>query len=132
MTSFVQPEVLRAIARHMPSLEDFYFPATFFDRQIIGASYLKASNLPEADDMLGLLQRATDGPQTLEVLFKSLQRDFNGSLFGPLLDDYQIQQTEVEHLQRFLSGEDLTNGSACALQTLSLRLCACRTNQFYL
>ena len=60
--------------------------------------------------MLGLLQNASDAPNTLAELFKVLQRDFNGSLFGNLLDENEIRQEQVGYLQRFLSGENLRTG----------------------
>src|SRR5260370_34920852 len=61
--------------------------------------------------MLGLLEKAsTDGPKTLKVLFKSLELDFNGSLFGHLLDDHKIEDAAILCLRRFLSGEDLRTG----------------------
>lgn len=89
----------------------FLFSSYLLDRRIIGRAYLHNANLPEADDMLGLLAAApTNGPKTLETLFKLLQRDFNGSLFGNLLEDHQIGATEVTYLQRFLSGENLRTG----------------------
>jgi hypothetical protein len=88
----------------------FLFTCYLLDRHIIGPAYLSSENLPEAEDVLGLLQNATDPPETLARLFKALQRDFNGSLFGDLLDDYEIRSEHVEYLQRFLSGENLLNG----------------------
>lgn len=88
----------------------FLFSCYLLDRRIIGTAYLKNCNLPEADDMLGLLKRASDGPKALETLFKALQRDFNGSLFGNLLEGYQLKSTDVVYLERFLSGENLRTG----------------------
>ena len=89
----------------------FLFSCYLLDRRIIGPAYLKKANLPEADDMLGLLAKApNDGPKTLEALFKILQRDFNGSLFGNLLDDHHIGDAEVTYFHRFLSGENLRTG----------------------
>jgi hypothetical protein len=88
----------------------FLFCAYLLDRHIIGSAYLKAAGLPEAEDVLGLLRSAVDRPAALSQLFKVLQRDFNGSLFGDLLDDRQISDSEVGYLQRFLSGEDLRTG----------------------
>lgn len=87
----------------------FLFSCYLLDRHIIGTAYLKKSNLPEADDMLALLNNAgTGSPTTLVRLFKVLQRDFNGSLFGDILDDIEIKS--VTYLQRFLSGENLRTG----------------------
>jgi hypothetical protein len=88
----------------------FLFSCYLLDRGIVGPPYLREENLPEANDMLGLLKKSANGPKTLEVLFKALQRDFNGSLFGDLVDDYSIRDTEVIYLRRFLSGENLRTG----------------------
>ncbi len=88
----------------------FLFSCYLLDRHIIGPAYLKTAGLPEAEDVLGLLRNAVDAPTTLAQLFKSLQKDFNGSLFGDLLNDRQIGDSEVRYLQRFLSGEDLRTG----------------------
>src|ERR1019366_2896589 len=79
----------------------FLFSCYLLDRGIIGPAYLSNANLPEADDMLGLLQQATDRPKALAYLFKVLQHDFNGSLFGNLLDDSEIRPEQVGYLQRF-------------------------------
>jgi hypothetical protein len=88
----------------------FLFSCYLLDRRIIGPAYLNSVNLPEADDVLGLLQSATDAPKTLTQLFRVLQRDFNGSLFGNTIDDRDISQEQIGYLQRFLSGEDLHTG----------------------
>jgi Eco57I restriction-modification methylase len=88
----------------------FLFSCYLLDRRIIGPAYLNSVNLPEADDVLGLLQSATDAPKTLTQLFRVLQRDFNGSLFGNTIDDQDIGQEQIGYLQRFLSGEDLRTG----------------------
>jgi hypothetical protein len=89
----------------------FLFSCYLLDRRIIGPAYLKKANLLEAEDMLGLLAEASkDGATTLLTLFKILQRDFNGSLFGNLLDDHELEETEVAYLRRFLSGENLRTG----------------------
>jgi hypothetical protein len=89
----------------------FLFSCYLLDRRIIGPAYLEKANLPKADDMLGLLEKASaDGPNTLKVLFNSLERDFNGSLFGHLLHDHKIEDAEVSCLRRFLSGEHLRTG----------------------
>ena len=89
----------------------FLFSCYLLDRGIVGPPYLKKAKLPEANDMLGLLEAAsTEGPETLNALFKALQRDFNGSLLGDLVDDYDISDAEVIYLRRFLSGEDLHTG----------------------
>jgi len=89
----------------------FLFSCYLLDRHIIGPSYLKKSNLPEADDMLELLKKAgTASPTILVRLFKVLQRDFNGSLFGDILNEDDIETKPVLYLQRFLSGENLRTG----------------------
>lgn len=88
----------------------FLFACYLLDRGIIGPPYLRKLNLPEATDMGSLLDSVADRPQTLESLFRSLQRDFNGSLFGDSVDDYGIKDRDVDCLRRFLSGEDLRTG----------------------
>lgn len=88
----------------------FLFSCYLLDRHIIGPAYLKAAGLPEADDVLGLLSAAGDASKILAQLFRALHHDFNGSLFGDLLDDHQIGNSEVVYLRRFLSGEDLRTG----------------------
>lgn len=88
----------------------FLFSCYLLDRGIVGPPYLKKTNLPEANDMLQLLAESERGPETLKTLFTALQRDFNGSLFGDLVDDFDIRDAEVICLRRFLSGEDLRTG----------------------
>jgi hypothetical protein len=109
--NLICPEQSRLGYQHAHALIGrFLFSCYLLDRHIIGSAYLSNANLPAADDMLGLLQIALDGPKTLAQLFKVLQRDFNGSLFGNLLDDNEITQVQVGYLQRFLSGENLRTG----------------------
>jgi hypothetical protein len=88
----------------------FLFSCYLMDRHIVGAAYLKSVGLPEAEDMLGLLQAAPGGPRTLARLFEVLQRDFNGSLFGNFLDNDEVAVEDVVQFGRFLSGEDLRTG----------------------
>jgi hypothetical protein len=105
------PEQSRRGYQHAHALIGrFLFSCYLLDRHIIGPAYLSKANLPEADDALGLLTKATDAPKTLAQLFRALQSDFNGSLFGNLLDDNEINQDQVGYLQRFLSGENLRTG----------------------
>lgn len=89
----------------------FLFSCYLLDRRIIGPAYLSKSKLPEADDMLTLLSNATvNGSRSLTVLFKALQRDFNGSLFGNMADNEVISDEEVKIMLRFLAGENLRTG----------------------
>ena len=88
----------------------FLFSSYLLDRGIIRSSYLQKAHLPEAEDMANLLEKAADGPQVLETLFSALQRDFNGSLFGNLLDNHKIDGTTINYLRRFLAGDDLASG----------------------
>ena len=85
----------------------FLFSCYLFDRGIIGEGYLKKNGLPIAKDMLGLLDSNihANRDDILVKLFNALHRDFNGSLFGD--EDTTIHETEVDILQRFLSGEDM-------------------------
>lgn len=88
----------------------FLFSCYLLDRGIIGPPYLKKNGLPEASDMLGLFATSSvDRASTLDRLFQSLRRDFNGSLFGNQPDSL-VTEAEVDYLRRFLSGEDLRTG----------------------
>lgn len=85
----------------------FLFSCYLLDRGIIGPAYLRKNKLPEASDSLGLLTNVFGYQgRILESLFQSLQRDFNGSLFGDQLES-EISDLEAQYLCRFLSGEDL-------------------------
>lgn len=85
----------------------FLFSCYLLDRGIIGPAYLRKRHLPEASDMLGLLNSHVSGrDRTLDSLFQALQHDFNGSLFGNHHTDV-VTEKEVEYLQRFLTGENL-------------------------
>lgn len=88
----------------------FLFSCYLLDRGIIGPPYLSKNELPEAQDMLGLLNRATNKAVALEQLFNALHRDFNGSLFGDPFSAGSISETEVGYLQRLVAGEDLRTG----------------------
>ena len=88
----------------------FLFSCYLLDRGIIGPPYLKKNSLPEASDMLGMLANSSaDAARTLDRLFQVLQRDFNGSLFGNQPDS-PVNDSEVDYLRRFLSGEDPRTG----------------------
>lgn len=109
--NLICPEQSRRGYQHAHALIGrFLFSCYLMDRHIIGPAYLSNANLPEADDVLGLLQKATDTPKALAHLFTILQRDFNGSLFGNLLDESEIRPEQVAYLQRFLAGENLLTG----------------------
>jgi hypothetical protein len=87
----------------------FLFSSYLLDRGIIDDAYLKKNGLPAAKDMQQLLaSELVSQGATLNILFKALQRDFNGSLFGD--QDTSTSDTEVEHFRRFLAGEDLRSG----------------------
>ena len=88
----------------------FLFACYLLDRGIIGPPYLRELNLPGTADMRSLLDGAEDPPGTLKSLLRALQHDFNGSLFGDLVDDYEIKDSDVICLRRFLSGDDLRTG----------------------
>jgi hypothetical protein len=79
----------------------FLFSCYLLDRGIVG--------VPEANDMLDLLRKLSSA-SALDILFASLQREFNGSLLGGMTDDYKIRQQDILYLQRFLSGENLRTG----------------------
>lgn len=88
----------------------FLFSCYLLDRGIIGPAYLRKNGLPEASNTLDLLTNvfAYQG-RVLQSLFHSLQRDFNGSLFGDQRES-EISDVEANYLCRFLSGEDLRTG----------------------
>ena len=90
----------------------FLFACYLFDRGIISDKYLRSKKLPAVDNMLALLDSETNTNEIsyLERLFKALQNDFNGSLFGNLLDARAINDNERKILHRFLSGEDMRSG----------------------
>jgi len=106
----------------------FLFSCYLLDRHIIGRTYLEKAKLPEADDMLGLLEKSTDGSKTLNALFKVLQRDFNGSLFGNLVDDYNIGDKEVSYLRRFLIWGESSHRTVVTIQALRFWLYSGGTN----
>jgi len=87
----------------------FLFSCYLLDRGIIGDAYLKKIGLEPAADMQRLIENGLLGHgQTLEILFKALQRDFNGSLFGD--QPTTATDDEVQHFRRFLAGEDMKIG----------------------
>lgn len=87
----------------------FMFSCYLIDRGIIGDAYLQKNGLSAAKDMQQLLTGSLfSRGEVLDTLFKALQRDFNGSLFGD--QDTTVSDSEVDHFRRFLSGEDLKNG----------------------
>jgi hypothetical protein len=86
----------------------FLFSCYLLDRGIIGPGYLRQNGLPEAKDMVGLID-AGGRASSLEQLFAALQRDFNGSLFGHQIDS-AIADSEVTVLRRLLSGDNLRTG----------------------
>lgn len=88
----------------------FLFSCYLLDRGIIGAAYLKRYHLPEAKNMLDLLDSPLLGQGgTLNALFAALQNDFNGSLFGTQ-EEVVVTDAEAEILRRFLTGENLVTG----------------------
>ena len=90
----------------------FLFACYLFDRGIIGEKYLLSNKMPAASNMLALLESEPSSHETsnLELLFTALQNDFNGSLFGDLLDNRAITDYERNVLHRFIAGEDMCSG----------------------
>jgi len=88
----------------------FLFSCYLLDRGIIGPPYLIKNGLPEASDMLKLLNSATNKAAALEQLFDALRSDFNGSLFGDPFPIGSISETDVGYLQRLVAGENLRTG----------------------
>lgn len=105
------PEISkRSYQRAHAFIGRFLFSCYLLDRGIIGAPYLSKKGLPEATDMLGLLNKASNKSKALEQLFDTLHCDFNGSLFGDLFSTASIKEKEVCYLERLLAGEDLRTG----------------------
>ena len=97
----------------------FLFSCYLLDRRIIGPPYLKKNGLPEASDMLDLLAVSlSDSASILDKLFRVLQRDFNGSLFGNQPDS-PVTDAEVVYLRQFLSGADMHQMSLFKLYDFS-------------
>lgn len=88
----------------------FLFSCYLLDRGIVGPPYLAAKNLPEANDMQGLLTASLLPASALEQLFTALHRDFNGSLFGEPFSPGSIRDKDVDVLLRLLAGENLRTG----------------------
>ncbi len=99
----------------------FLFSCYLLDKGIVGPAYLKKTGLPEAQDMIGLLKASNNAPEALKSLFNALHRVFNGSLFGDLLDDFTIETTDVQQLQRFLMGEDQKSGQTTLFKLYDFR-----------
>lgn len=109
--NLISPQIsLEGYRRAHALIGRFLFSCYLLDRGIIGPAYLKGRGLPEANDMMALLDcQRGDRAQVLNSLFQALQQDFNGSLFVDHLD-MAVLDPEIGILRRFLSGEDLQSG----------------------
>ncbi len=86
------------------------FTSYLLEREIIGPQQLRHIGAPAAKTMRELLEQvtATEAIQILYDLFRLLQDDFNGSLFGLQLvgEKRQIRARHIDVLKRFFAGED--------------------------
>jgi hypothetical protein len=102
------PEILDALLCRL------VFTCYLFDRQVVGAGYLKGVGLPELPhlrDVLGLMPRS-EAKAALYKLFAQLAQDFNGDLFSDDLGAEAAVVT-VAHLnvvEEFFRATDVESG----------------------
>ena len=90
------------------------FVAYLEDREIIGPEYFRNASNARAGDFSGLL--TIGDVESLERLFKTLRKDFNGDLFvAPCSfeaddDDPHVQAAHLKILARFRSGHEEMHG----------------------
>lgn len=90
------------------------FTCYLFDRQVIGASYLKNLGLPELPhlrDVLAIKPRS-EAKAALYRLFAQLARDFNGDLFSDDLDDESgvVTVAHLDVVEPFFRATDVRSG----------------------
>lgn len=103
----LDPQVLDALLCRV------VFTCYLFDRQIVGASYLRSLGISEAANVHNLLSRpGQEARLLLYALFKRLSKDFNGDLFSDNLDAEaeHITGEHVEILNDFFQGTDVSTG----------------------
>ncbi|MDB6028022.1 MAG: type restriction-modification system methyltransferase subunit [Verrucomicrobiales bacterium] len=98
------------------------FTGYLLERGIIGERHLKSAGAPKGRTLRRVLSQVSDNTECRDILyrlFRQLQDDFNGSLFGGELPGEQgrIRAWHVGILKRFLSGDDFEDQSQ---QPLSL------------
>lgn len=116
-------ERLAAVAsrRASPQILDAFlcrlvFTCYLFDREVIGAAYLKHLGLPELPhlrDVLAIKPRS-EAKSALYKLFTQLASDFNGDLFSDDLDD-EARVVTVAHMdvvEAFFHATDIKSGQA--------------------
>jgi hypothetical protein len=89
------------------------FTCYLLDRKIIGASYLAAAGIHEAESLSELLARPKrEAKEALYTLFERLGDDFNGDLFSDDLAEEarHITADHLETLGRLLRGADVRTG----------------------
>lgn len=91
------------------------FTCYLLERGIIGPHHLQAANVPKTKTLRCLLEKESNNTSripTLYRLFRQLQIDFNGSLFGSELPGEQakIRAWHIEVLLDFLRGSDVKAG----------------------
>ncbi len=90
------------------------FTGYLLEREVIGSRQLRKVGAPAARNLRELLESMTGSQaiDTLYALFRLLQDDFNGSLFGNQLPGEQkhIRVRHIEVLKRFFRGDDFKAG----------------------
>ena len=87
------------------------------ERGVIGEQQLAAVNIPPAANLRGVLKQIdsnTKAVQALFRLFRLLDEDFNGSLFGSEFAGQQrlFTSDHISILRQFLAGTDLKSGQS--------------------
>jgi len=103
-----------------PETADVFLGRTLFtcyllERGIIGTSHLKDVNARSAKTLKRVLESIPTNSECINILyrlFRRLQEDFNGSLFGEELpgEEVEIRAWHIEALKQFLSGSDVKSG----------------------
>jgi hypothetical protein len=93
------------------------FTCYLLEREIIGSHHLKAAGAPVAKTLHRVLEKAATNSAGITILyrlFRQLQEDFNGSLFGNELpgEEAKIRAWHIEVLKDFLCGSDVKAGQA--------------------
>lgn len=87
------------------------FTSYLLAREIIGGHHLKSAGAPNGKTLRKVLSQVSANTECRDILyrlFRQLQDDFNGSLFGGQLPGEQsrIRAWHIDVLKRFLNGDD--------------------------